>query len=737
MIGQAHVKLCIPVRVDPTAGPGRAPLHDGSSGDLRRAEHADEALVAVLGPTNTGKTHRAIERMLEHRSGMIGLPLRLLAREVYDRVSAQTGEAQVALITGEEKRVPARPRYWICTVEAMPMGTPVDFLAVDEIQLASHPERGHVFTERLLDARGRKETWFLGADTMRDVMAELVPGATFVRSPRLSTLRGTGSASLTTLPKRSAVVAFSLAKVFELAERMKRKRGGVAVVVGALSPRARNAQVALYQSKEVDFIVATDAIGMGLNLDIDHVAFAETRKFDGRVARDLDPAELGQIAGRAGRYTRDGTFGTVNQADIPPALARTIESHRFPAVRALWWRNAQLTFASIVELQASLRRASMDRSFKRTERATDQAALDALADKPHVREIARDEATVKLLWSVCSIPDYRQILFEDHISLLGSLFGELASHGRLSHPPIERELDRIEQGNRDLEGLMDRIASIRTWNYVANQGGWVDDAAAIRARASSIEDALSDQLHAELVARFVEPSKLSSSGPKKQVPPPSPSSPFAKLAALAGVVRVAPDTDTRPPDERLAERAIDATHEQIRGDAQGWIELDDQRIGRLVRGRSLAQPEVIVSLDLQPGWRMRLSRRLLAWSRDLVGEIIGAFSDLEGLSSAGRGLAHLLSVGLGTVLVRDAREQLETLTAEDRKAFVDAGVVFGRMSVYHAPNLKLPMVLRRVALAGAHVRDALPAGRNIWPVAEERSIQPSSAVGPAIYTAIG
>lgn len=267
-------------------------------------------ITAVLGPTNTGKTHRAIERMLEHDSGMIGLPLRLLAREVYDRITARIGEGSVALITGEEKRVPKRPRYWICTVEAMPVDLEVDFLAIDEIQLAAHDQRGHVFTDRLLNARGKRETWFLGADTMRPLIAELVPAAKLAQHPRLSSLVYAGASKLSKMPPRSAVVAFGAAQVYEVAERLRALRGGAAVVLGALSPRTRNAQVALFQSGEVDYLVATDAIGMGLNLDVGHVAFAGLRKFDGRDVRDLETAELSQIAGRAGRYLNDGSFGT-------------------------------------------------------------------------------------------------------------------------------------------------------------------------------------------------------------------------------------------------------------------------------------------------------------------------------------------------------------------------------------------------------------------------------------------
>ncbi|HEY8946749.1 MAG TPA: helicase-related protein, partial [Polyangiaceae bacterium] len=302
--------------------------------------------VALLGPTNTGKTHRAVERMLEFPSGMIGLPLRLLAREIYDRVTARVGEDRVALVTGEEKRVPKRAAYWICTTEAMPLTREVDFLAVDEVQLATHDERGHVFTDRLLHARGRQESWFLGSHTMSEMVARLVPAARQERHPRLSRLTFAGKSSLGRLPPRTAVIAFSLPELYAIAGRLKALRGGVAVVLGALSPRTRNAQVGMFQAGEVDYLVATDAIGMGLNLDLNHVAFASLRKFDGRASRALDPAELAQIAGRAGRYLRDGTFGTLSPLELPSDVTALIEQHRFEPIRRVRYRNSELDFTS-------------------------------------------------------------------------------------------------------------------------------------------------------------------------------------------------------------------------------------------------------------------------------------------------------------------------------------------------------------------------------------------------------
>src|SRR5580658_4692360 len=366
---------------------------------------APPRLVAVLGPTNTGKTHLAVERMLGHASGMIGLPLRLLAREIYDRIVKLRGARCVALITGEEKIVPPRPQYFVCTVEAMPLARDVEFLAVDEIQLCADPERGHVFTHRLLTARGRFETMFLGAATMAPLIRRLLPGVEIVMRERFSKLTYEGPKKITRLPRRTAVVAFSAAEVYAIAELIRRQRGGAAVVMGNLSPRTRNAQVALYQSGEVDFLVATDAIGMGLNMDLGHVAFAGLRKFDGRRTRWLAPQEIGQIAGRAGRYLRDGTFGVTGECpDIDPDLAAQVENHAFEPVLAAEWRNSRLDFHSLAALMRSLAAPPPIAGLKLSEEAQDETTLRQLSVDEMVARRCRDRANLVRLWEVCQIP---------------------------------------------------------------------------------------------------------------------------------------------------------------------------------------------------------------------------------------------------------------------------------------------------------------------------------------------
>jgi ATP-dependent RNA helicase SUPV3L1/SUV3 len=675
------------------------------------------AITAVLGPTNTGKTHRAVERMLEHDTGMIGLPLRLLAREVYDRLTVRLGESRVALVTGEEKRVPRRADYFVCTVEAMPIEREVDFLAVDEVQLAAHDQRGHVFTDRLLRARGKRETWFLGADTIRPVLAELVPAARATEHPRLSRLSFAGAAHLAKTPPRSAVVAFSTAQVYELAERLRALRGGAAVVLGALSPRTRNAQVAMFQAGEVDYLVATDAIGMGLNLDVSHVAFAALRKFDGKEVRGLEVAELAQIAGRAGRYLADGTFGTVAPIEIPPLAAQAIEAHRFPPVERVWWRNADLDFASVDALLASLEARPRSHLCRLAAEADDAQALRRLARDPDVAARARGAEAVELLWEVCRIPDYKKLLFESHVALLGELYAQLAgSSGRLDRDFVAESVAEIDDTGGDLETLTGRIASIRTWTYIAHQTRWVERADELQDRARAIEDRLSDALHDRLVQRFVErraPARGGASKPRGKAapssrgapPPPPKSHPFAALyalrAALAEDRTAAPSRD----DDAWVEALVTAPHERFTLDASGRVLDGDRAIGKLARGQSLVLPDVkLVGLsELGAGARSRVLRRLVAFARDAVEELLAPLRDrsLRALGPAARGLVYQLEQGLGTAPAASASVQLAELDDGDREALEAAGITIGARAIYLPALLRRGALDRRVALVCA------------------------------------
>ena len=460
---------------------------------------------AVLGPTNTGKTHLAIERLLAHASGIIGFPLRLLARENYDRMVARKGARHVALITGEEKIVPPDARWYSCTAEAMPLDRAVEFVAVDEIQLCADPDRGHVFTDRLLHARGMVETMFLGAETIRPLLQRLVPQIMVETRPRLSQLLHAGPAKLARVPPRTAVVAFSAAEVYAIAELIRRRRGGCAVVMGRLSPRTRNAQVALYQAKEVDFLVATDAIGMGLNMDVDHVAFARLGKFDGHRPRPLNAPELAQIAGRAGRGMRDGTFGTT--ADCPPLapdIAEAVESHCFERLEQLCWRNSALDFTHVDALLATLLAPPPGPGLVRGNDAADMQTLAALAREPETRALARGRSRVRLLWEACQIPDFRRIADDSHVRLCGRVFNHVVRDGRLPTDWLAGQIAALDRPEGDIDTLMQRLSGVRVWSYIAARADWVADAPHWQGRAREVEERLSDALHERLTTRFVD-----------------------------------------------------------------------------------------------------------------------------------------------------------------------------------------------------------------------------------------
>jgi ATP-dependent RNA helicase SUPV3L1/SUV3 len=463
-------------------------------------------LTAVLGPTNTGKTHFAIERMLAHRSGMIGLPLRLLAREVFDKVVRVKGAADCALITGEERVVPAHPRYFVCTVEAMPVDIPVAFLAVDEIQLTTDLERGHVFTDRLLHARGEEETMWLGALTMKGAIARIAPDAHFISRPRFSDLAYAGPKKLSRLPRRSAIVAFSVEDVYGIADTIRSQRGGAAVVLGALSPRTRNAQVALYQSGDVDFLIATDAIGMGINMDVDHVAFSARDKFDGIMVRPLKPEEIGQIAGRAGRYMNDGTFGVTGDADpFDAELVEQIENHRYDPVKVLQWRNSALDFSSLDGLLQSLDAPPPARGLVKARPASDHFTLQMLANDEEIRALAPAPGSLRLLWQVCQIPDFRKLTPDEHTQLVRQIFTHLISaEGVLPEDWLARQIARLDVVDGDVDTLSGRLAQIRTWTYAAHKQGWTRDPAHWQGITRGVEDRLSDALHEKLTQRFID-----------------------------------------------------------------------------------------------------------------------------------------------------------------------------------------------------------------------------------------
>jgi ATP-dependent RNA helicase SUPV3L1/SUV3 len=693
----------------------------------RSSRQAVPKVTAVLGPTNTGKTHFAIERMLAHKSGMIGLPLRLLAREVYDRIVRLRGPNEVALITGEEKIVPKAPRFYVCTVEAMPLDIPVASLVIDEIQLCADPERGHVFTDRLLHARGLEETMLLGSDSMRGIIQKFIPKAWFITRARFSDLAYTGPKKLTRLPRRSAVVGFSAEDVYGIAELIRRQRGGAAVVLGALSPRTRNAQVELYQSGDVDFLVATDAIGMGLNMDVDHVAFAARDKFDGARMRPLRPDEIGQIAGRAGRYMNDGTFGVT--ADCEPfedELVQRIETHRYDPVRVLQWRNAVLDFRSLASLNDSLDAPPPERGLTRARPASDAVALKFLSADEEVTALATSRDAVSRLWDVCQLPDFRKLSTDDHVRLVKNIFLFLSRDGVIPDDWLARQIARADVTEGDVATLSGRLAQIRTYTYAAHRQGWTRDGGHWQGITRAVEDRLSDALHEKLSQRFID---RRTSVLMKHLRDDE----FASLALdEAGGVSIGGEAIGRldgfrfVPDPRavgihgrtLRAAALKGLESEIAARSRALASAEDAAItlsehgklwwdgaivGRLVAGASPLAPNIEMLAD--PHVKTdELKTRLETWVTARIAARLGPLLALAVASEAktgspsalpgeARGIAHQLVENFASLDRARLQHALPEKLGPQIRSLRPFGVWFGRRMVY------LPRLLRPDAAA--------------------------------------
>jgi ATP-dependent RNA helicase SUPV3L1/SUV3 len=710
------------------------------------------AVTALLGPTNTGKTFLAIERMLTHPTGMIGFPLRLLARENYDRVAALKGKDAVALVTGEERILPTRPSFWMCTVEAMPLDRRVDFLAVDEVQLAADRERGHVFTDRILHARGRLETWLIGAETIRPLLRRLLPDAVFQTRPRLSTLSYSEPKRIGKLPRRSAVIVFSVRELYEVAERLRREQGGAALVFGALSPRTRNAQVGLYQAGEVDHLVATDAIGMGLNLDIDHVIFTGLTKFDGVGPRALSPAEVAQIAGRAGRHVRDGHFAsTVDLGPLDPRLVEAVETHRFAPLPQVFWRSDDLDFFSPLALLASLERRAPQPFFVRMRHADDQRALGALVLDPETMALARGAEAVRLLWEVCQVPDFQSVMSDAHPRLLAQVFRFLRGPtGRIGEDFLASHVRDIDRADGDVETLLGRIAAIRTWTYVSQRSAWVEDARLWQERTRDVEDRLSDALHERLTRQFVDRpgAVIARYDPSELVTSVAEDGEVLVQGLRAGTLegfRFQPDRSVREGSRGLLAAANRALRSLARERVEALADEDDAAfslgpsaqvlwhggaVARLTAGESVLMPqvEVIASDLLDPPQREAIRRRLATWlDAHLRAALAPLFALREKAPPGGaRGLAFVLAEGLGSVSRRTVAEQLAALSPADRRDLSRLGVTLGRLAVF------LPGLLRPEAL---RLRARLFAVRHGGPPAPGPEGRPSVPLDPARPTA--
>ncbi|MFK5998253.1 MAG: helicase-related protein [Rhodobacterales bacterium] len=683
-------------------------------------------ICAVLGPTNTGKTHYAIERMLAYRSGVIGLPLRLLAREVYDRIVAKRGPSAVALLTGEERIVPPRAAYWVCTVEAMPLGLGAEFVAIDEIQLCADPERGHVFTNRLLHLRGLSETLFLGSDAMWGVIAKLVPDADFMRRERFSNLSYSGSKKISRMPARSAIVGFSVDNVYSIAELLRRQKGGAAVVMGALSPRARNAQVEMYQNGDVDYLVATDAIGMGLNLDIDHVAFSGTSKFDGHKMRRLMPNELAQIAGRAGRYLSPGTFGVTGEArPLEDDVVDAIEAHRFTPIKKLQWRNARLEFGSIATLLRSLETPSDDPLLMKAREAQDHLTLRSLSDLPEIKDRVCNPRDVKLLWEACQLPDFRQVSHAEHVSIVGAIFEHLAGAGEIPTAWFAERVQRIDKTTGDIDALSKRLAYIRTWTYVTQRKGWLRDENYWRDETRAVEDRLSDALHSALTKRFVDrrTSILMRRLKQKEALVAEVNKDgevtiegefVGKLDAFQFQLDKTADADQaktlkaaayqalQPEFSLRSDRFYNAPDTEFDFTEQGGLMWGEHAIGKLVKGDDIMSPKIKVFVDDEAGEvvadkvRKRLGhfidRKITAAFEHLI-----AMKNDETLPGLAKGVAFRLAESLGVIPRSAIAQDIKALDQEQRGTLRKHGIRFGQYTIFHHLMLKpAPTRLRLV-----------------------------------------
>ncbi|WP_391483168.1 helicase-related protein [Nereida sp. NH-UV-3] len=682
--------------------------------------------------------------MLAHRTGVIGLPLRLLAREVYDRLVKLRGPNVVALITGEERIVPDRAAFWVCTVEAMPVGIGADFVAVDEIQLCADLDRGHVFTDRLLHARGTRETLFMGAETMKPAIAALVPKVQFLKRERFSALTYTGSKKISRMQNRSAIVGFSVDNVYAIAEVLRRQKGGAAVVMGALSPRTRNAQVELYQNGDVDFLVATDAIGMGLNLDVKHVAFSSLTKFDGRRMRQLQPNELAQIAGRAGRYLDNGTFGVTGEAPaLHDEVVEMITESRFPPVTKLQWRNSALRYGSIKSLLASLQDKTNNDWLTRVRDADDLVALKALSGEAEVVARASDGPSVKLLWDVCCIPDFRGISNAEHAHMLLQIYTFLHQSGKIPADWMARQVNRLDRVEGDIDTVSKRLAYIRTWTYVAQRKGWLDDNDHWRGETRVVEDRLSDALHERLTQRFVDrrTSVLLRRLKQKEalVADINDTGEVTVEGQFVGRIeafRFQQDTSATPDEAKTlrqaalavlapefhlrADRFYNAPDTEIDFTEQGGLMWGSSAVGKLVAGSDPLKPVVKAFVDEEagPDVAAKVQRRLQHFIDRKIATLFEPLTNLQGddaLNGLAKGFAFRMVEALGVVPRGEVADDVKALDQEARGALRKHGIRFGQFTIFMPLLLKpaptrLRLVLWSLAQSLDNFPEAPPAG---------------------------
>jgi ATP-dependent RNA helicase SUPV3L1/SUV3 len=689
-------------------------------------QNSSKKIIALLGPTNTGKTHDAIEKMLEFDTGIFGLPLRLLAREVYEKCVKKIGENKVALITGEEKIIPSSADYFICTVESMPKDKIVDFVAIDEIQMCADKERGHIFTDRLLSARGEKLTMFLGSQVMKNIIRTLVNEVEFLKKERFSKLSYSGYKKISRLDRKCAIITFSIEEVYAIAELVRRQKGGAAVIMGSLSPKTRNSQVKLFQSGDVDYLVATDAIGMGLNMDIDEIYFSNLKKFDGKTTRRLNLVEMSQIAGRAGRYKNNGNFGTTGDCEsFNSDEIEKIENHTLPNTKMLYWRNANLNFETEKKLLSSLEEKPNDINLIKANESVDETVLRFLLKKNKENNIYRNN--LKLLWECCQIPDFEKKAYGQHVNIVETVFKFLSlKKKKIPNEYMKVQLSGLEKQHGNIDVLANRISNVRTWSYVANKKNWVENADYWIQLTKNIEDSLSDRLHEELTKSFID-KKISilARGLKQDIILKTEVSEDHKvlidkqyvgeLKGLKFIIDFSSknlDVDLRSikkaarkgVEEELIKRVRSIVKEKnLSIDSENKIIWRSNPIAKIKKGENYLVPEIeIISDDsLPPDEKKELEQFLKSWLTSYIHDVLSDLINLTKIKIENqylRALAYQLYENNGVLKRKNTDEIIKLISKEERKKLWSMGIKIGRYHIFLPKMLKPKAVTLRTIL---------------------------------------
>ena len=685
-------------------------------------------ITAVLGPTNTGKTHLAIDTMLSFESGMIGFPLRLLAREVYDKVIKKINLDKVALITGEEKIIPSNAKYFLCTVESMPIDKDLEFVGVDEIQMCADHERGHIFTDRLLNMRGTKLTMLMGSNTIKKIISKLNDDIEFINRERLSKLTYAGHKKISRINRKTAIIAFSAEEVYAIAELIRRQKGGAAIVMGSLSPKTRNAQVELYQSGDVDFLVATDAIGMGINMDLDYVYFSNLKKFDGKKLRKLNLSEIGQIAGRAGRYLNDGSFGITGDCkEINAEDVDLLENHKFEEIRTLFWRNSNLNFNNPHSLIKSLEEKPQREWLRKIHECEDEKALKFFLRDKNLENINFDSKTLNLLWECCQIPDFVKKTYGNHYEVIENVFKFLSSSkGKITNEFMRLQLMKLDKLDGNVDSLSNRIANVRTWSYVSNKNNWIENQEYWIEKTKLLEDRLSDRLHEELTKTFIDKrASILARGLKQDMEFKTEilenndvkidDQFIGKINGLKlelDLKKGALETDIKslkkaarqsigPELEKRIQNIIDTGLIELKDDFK--IYWNNFVIAKLTSGNDYLSPnfDLVVDDILEQDQKQKLSLFIKKWLKNKIDTVLQSLIDLKNLkekNSSIKALAYQLYENNGVLKRENVSEFLKSLEQSDRKILRDLGVKFGRYHVFLHKLIKPEPVTIRTML---------------------------------------